>query len=440
VGDALFKSRSDELRRRVDQMVGVPVDARLRPMTPVLAEISAAALDDGGMRLGIIIGRGGEVIADGSVILETADERQKGDLISDLKDVFHLFGDQGVYVEEFTFILDKNFFVPKSKLKELKRQVEQGLAEAATNVCLRHMDDALAAINLDVASLPAAAIARYTLKIDRVEYLPWIQRLIKDGARVTEVIFEPKKMFLPDVKPESFLSKLNEFKSATGLNIRLAVPTVVRAWDEPVLKVWFKAALDAGVHAFEVGNPGAIGLLKEWGMPLTDLSADFTIYGMNREAIKHWQGEGIKEIALSIEDDAEDIGSLLEHWPAGIKPQAILYKDTPLFVAEACSLTALHNGCPSSKVCGYRTLEVENSKGERFFVAHEGCKSIVYGKDAYAISGERRRLMDFGVESFRIDFLTRDYDEQALSGIVMAASRDEKIPGTHTANFPGRLK
>ncbi|MEI6398546.1 MAG: hypothetical protein WCO71_07245, partial [Pseudomonadota bacterium] len=118
----------------------------------------------------------------------------------------------------------------------------------------------------------------------------------------------------------------------------------------------------------------------------------------------------------------------------------ILYKDTPLFVAEACSLTALHNGCPTSKVCGYRTLEIENSKGERFFVAHEGCKSIVYGKDAYAISGQRQRLMDFGVESFRIDFLTRDYDQQALSAIVMAVTRDETIPGTHTANFLGRLK
>lgn len=439
-GDVLFKSRSDELRRRVDQMVGVPVDARLRPMIPVLAEISASALSDGGMRLGIIIGRGGEVIADGGILFETADERQKGDLISDLKDVFHLFGDQGVYVEEFTFILDKNFFIPKSKLKELKRQVEHGLAEAATNVCLRHMDDALASVANGVAPLPAADRARYTLKIDRAGYLPWIQSLIKDGIEIADVIFEPKKMFLPDVKPESFLSKLNEFKSVTGVNIRLAVPTVVRAWDEPVLKVWFKAAFDAGVQSYEVGNPGAIGLLREWGLPLTDVTADFTLYGMNREAIKHWRDEGIREISLSIEDDAEDIGSLLEHWPSGIKPQAILYKDTPLFVAEACSLTALHNGCPTSKVCGYRTLEIENSKGERFFVAHEGCKSIVYGKDAYAISGQRQRLMDFGVESFRIDFLTRDYDQQALSAIVMAVTRDETIPGTHTANFLGRLK
>ena len=109
-------------------------------------------------------------------------------------------------------------------------------------------------------------------------------------------------------------------------------------------------------------------------------------------------------------------------------------------MAEACSLTALHNGCPSSKVCGYRTLEIENSKGERFFVAHEGCKSVVYGKQAYSIAGERERLMKLGVSAFRIDFLTRDYDEESFAAIVRAVINDQKIAGTHPANFLGRLK
>jgi len=33
-------------------------------------------------------------------------------------------------------------------------------------------------------------------------------------------------------------------------------------------------------------------------------------------------------------------------------------------MAEACSLTALHGGCPSAKVCGYRQLEIENAEGK----------------------------------------------------------------------------
>jgi putative protease len=230
------------------------------------------------------------------------------------------------------------------------------------------------------------------------------------------------------------------FTKNTGIAVRLAVPTVVRAWDEPVLKKWFTTALEAGISSYEVGNPGAIGLLREWKMPTVNMTSDFTLYAMNREAAAFWRDQGIKELALSIEDDAEDIDSILSHWPEGVRPAAILYKDTPLFVAEACSLTALHNGCPTSKVCGYRTLEIENKKGERFFVAHEGCKSIVYGKQAYSISGQRQRLMDSGVGSFRLDFLTRDYDRTTFENVVSSAMQDQAIAGSHTANFLGRLK
>jgi putative protease len=258
--------------------------------------------------------------------------------------------------------------------------------------------------------------------------------------RIDEVVFEPKKMFLPDIKPESFLEPLAVFARESNIKIRLAVPTVVRAWDEPVLGRWFKAALSAGFTAYEVGNPGAIGLLKDWGLPTDDMCSDFMLYAMNREAVLHWQEQGVSRLALSIEDDAEDLGALLKSWPTGVVPQAILYKDTPLFVAEACSLTALHNGCPTSQVCGYRTLEIENSRGERFFVAHEGCKSIVYGQTAYGISGQRQKLMDLGVQAFRVDFLTREYSRDVFEQILADVAADRLIAGTHAANFHGRLK
>jgi len=137
----------------------------------------------------------------------------------------------------------------------------------------------------------------------------------------------------------------------------------------------------------------------------------------------------------------KDTSSLLSHWPdAKIEPVAILYKDTPLFVAESCSLTALHNGCPTHKVCGYRSLEIENSKGERFVVAHEGCKSIVYGKEAYSIAGQRRVLEDVGVRCFRVDFLTRPYTDLEVTAILNAVLADQFVADTHTANFLGTLK
>lgn len=438
-GDVVFKARSDELRRRVEKMIGVPVDARLRPLRAVQAEIVAKANADGAMALGIIIRRGGEKIADASEIMLNVEERLKGSLEADLKDVFHIFGDEGVYVEEFTFSLEKNFFVPKSLLKTLKRTIEQGLSLAASDVSRKHTEAALQSLDGLTGGLGIAESAQYSLKIDRIECLPWIAEWAERLA-ITEVIFEPKKMFLPNVKAESFLTPLVEFSQATGIKLRLAVPTVVRAWDEVVLKNWFVKAFSAGIKSYEIGNPGGFSLLKEWGLPTDDLTSDFMLYAMNREAVSFWRDHGVAQLALSIEDDAEDLESLLRHWPVGVRPMAILYKDTPLFMAEACSLTALHNGCPSSQVCGYRTLEIENKKGERFFVAHEGCKSIVYGKEAFSIVGQRTRLMKLGVASFRLDFLTRPYEREAFDMILGAAEADVSIPNTHPANFLGRLK
>lgn len=439
VGDILFKARSNDLRQRVEKMVGVPVDARLRPMTPVTAEINAKTSDDGVLIFQVRLSRCGELIAEVAERWSDCQERQKGDLVNDLKDVFHIFGDQGVYVEEFSFCLEKNFFIPKSKLKDIKRRIESGLLDAATAVTMRHSELARKAINGLGLSRDSQIEAQYIIKIDRVEYLDWIQESYLSNG-IKEVIFEPKKMFLPGVKPETFIEPLKRFSEASGIKIRLAVPTVVRAWDEPVLKVWFQRAFASGFCAYEVGNPGAMGLLKEWDLPLDDLSSDFTLYAMNRSAVAFWRNQGVEAIALSIEDDYQDLESLLSHWPEQVEPVAILYKDTPLFVAEACSLTALHNGCPSSKVCGYRTLEIENKKGERFFVGHEGCKSIVYGKTAYSISGERKRLMAAGVSQFRVDFLTRQYDRESFTVVLDSVFSDVKIAETHPANFYGCLK
>ena len=90
-------------------------------------------------------------------------------------------------------------------------------------------------------------------------------------------------------------------------------------------------------------------------------------------------------------------------------------------------------------MCGYRTLEVENPSGERFLVAHELCKSIVYAKEAYSITHRQSALLELGVRDFRLDFLTRPYDRAELGRVLRAAWKMQKLEGTHSANFDRRL-
>ena len=442
-GDIVFKTRSNALKRKVERLTVVPVDERLRAMRPVHAAVSTTLLSDGALKLAVTLMRLGEPVKEATLIIPNPQPRAKGDLTEDLKSTLQVFGDEGIYVEEFQWALDANWFVPRSQIKDLKRQLEENLSVLCGDVTDRRLEKALADLETatPLTQTPADK-ARYKIKIDRIEYLSVIETAVENNLikNVTEVIFEPKKAFLNSLESNGFIKPLQKFSARTGIAIRLALPTVIRAWDELVLKKWLRDARSAGFHSYEVGNPGALALLKSWGLPSIDIASDFMLYAMNRQAVEFWQSEGVNDICLSIEDDWNDISSLLAAWPNRSTATAILYKDTPLFVAESCSLTALHNGCPTAKVCGYRSLEIENSKGERFIVAHEGCKSIVYGKTAYSISGERKRLMNAGVQNFRIDFLTRSYTPEDMISVLASIQQDQKIPETHPANFHGNLK
>ncbi len=442
-GDLLYKTRSAELKRKVEKLAKPPLDARLRPMRAVGLSLTLRVLDDGLLKLTGQITRFNESIALASVQTNDQGLRQKGQLTDDLKEVLTLYGDEGVYVEELRTEGVDNYFIPKSILKELKKSLQEDLSvKLDRQVEQRTLKAKTELLSVEVPR-SIEGTSKYAIKIDRLDYLPWLKDFLEGSkASIKEIVFEPKKAYINSLDAATFIKPLLEFADTTGVALRIALPTVIRAWDEPVLKKWIQAIDQAGIRRFEIGNPGALKLLSNFGVDVSalDLSTDFTMYSLNREAVEFWKTNGINSISLSIEDDLEDLSSLLKHWPKDVTPVSILYKDTPLFIAEACSLTALHNGCPTAKVCGYRSLDIENSKGEKFTVAHEGCKSIVYGKNAFSISGHRAKLEANGVKDFRLDFLTRLYTGDEFVSVIKACLSDQIVPGTHSANFLGRLK
>jgi U32 family peptidase len=290
-------------------------------------------------------------------------------------------------------------------------------------------------------------------QVDRLEYLTFLEVYLQEPENrrwVDEVVFEPKRMYLGDMTAAAFVEALQGLRERTGVRVRLALPTVVRAWDEAPLRGLVKAFQKAAGEqaAFEVGNLGALALLEKWGVPpAADLSSDFTLYALNSVGSRFWAEQGIGTIALSVEDDEENMKKHLRSWavdPEVARPQAIVYKDTPLFIAEACSLTALHGGCPGSKVCGYRTLEIANADGEEFLVAHEHCKSVVYAREAFSLAHRQRALLAMGVRDFKVDFLTRQYSPEEMQAVLQAVlhrrSDDvRRLDNTHSANFERQL-
>ncbi len=349
INDAVFKMRSAELKRRVEKLTKPPFDARLRPMRAVSMDVTARRLDDGPVVLTAKIERLGVCVAEESIVLADITLRDKGLLIEDIRDVLRLFGDEDIYVEEFKWDLQENFFIPRKTLKDFKKTLQVRLRSKCELLKSSRLETALKQFHNEANARPCHDSIhdgiKWTIKIDRIDYIAWIKEELKSGGLLDlkEVIFEPKKMYLNTLEPATFLEPLIELTQIYGLKITLALPTVVRAWDELVLKKWIVAASDSGVASFEIGNAGGLKLLQKWGLDLNKLefSGDFMLYGLNRAAVSFWRDHGFKSICLSIEDDLEDMTSLMSHWPEKIEPVSIVYKDTPLFMAEACSLTAL---------------------------------------------------------------------------------------------------
>ena len=439
-GDQVFKTRSNELKRHTETMAQAPDGARLRPLSLIDLSIHVTALNADQLELKATATLGGHALAQLKQTIAGQKPEKEATLERDLIDLMHIFGDAQIETA-LSLTGDLNWFVPKRLLKNVKQTLGQALTAGLEQAKQSIQAQALA--SLTHARRPWRALSDgvyHQIKIDRLDYLPTLAAYFDRNPdfAVDELVFEPKRAFLHDLKAPAFFATLFEFCALHRLSLRFALPTVMRAWDEPLLKSWVLAFHAQGGLAFEVGNIGATVFLSGLGIDLSgcDLSSDFTLYGLNTVAIEAMRDLGIQRYALSVEDDRSSLYDKLDQWPlAAGAPQVILYKDTPLFIAEACSLTALHHGCPGSQVCGYRTLEISNEDGEKFFVAHETCKSIVYGAEAFSWTQHKAELVERGIRHFRIDFLTRPYQASDMERILDAMHRGHTLPQTQNANF-----
>ena len=461
-GDLIFKTRSADLKERITPLTQPMGDERLEASTPVEIQLTVQKVgaQEAVLRVLCTARKNGTTVCEKQ--FEFPFQRaQKPGVEENLKDSFSFWGENKLRAESFCLNFEdpeaKEAFLPKSVLKSWKKEFGNAVSLGIESFAAQKKQAALKSL-VQPKSLPFADHASLSVKVDRLETLRSVVQMAKSLAlekndfkgsskvRLQEIVFEPKRAFLPSVSAEDLVDQLLEAVEGgdSPLHLRMALPTVVRAWDEALLKRWVQVALAKGVRRFELGNVGAIELFRRWSASYEaqemDLSSDFTLYCLNNPAAEEWASQGLSTLALSIESDKTDLRQQLESWGVSkAVPQIILYKDTPLFVAESCSLTALHNGCPTAKVCGYRTLEIENDAGERFFVSHESCKSIVFAEQAYAVCQHLEDYLSWGVRHLRVDFLTRDYLPADVQRILHSAIFGLPVEHTHEANFSRRL-
>ncbi len=219
-------------------------------------------------------------------------------------------------------------------------------------------------------------------------------------------------------------------------NLRMVLPMVLRHWDTRVIRARLAKMKDtAPTKNWAASNPGHFSLLRGVLGANIHIHADFSLYHINTWAVEALEKMGVDgRFTLSLESDRPNMQALLETVDPS-RFEVIAYTDTPLFIAEACSLAALYGGCPGAKVCGHETLEIENEHGDRFQVRHDRCRSTVIGDQALSWSGSLQWFQNLGVRAFRADFTVRDYSLDQIRQIMDALEKDREIGHTHSENL-----
>ena len=441
IGDLVYKSRSASLKDRTQALAKPPEGYRLRQVVAVDTVVSLVQQGDkvvarASVSMPTVLG--GALLTSAEAQAPYALAKTPGRLLSSLEQHLGLYGTTGFKSRIVEVDSGEDLFLAPRLVKELKRDLQIGLEEAYQKALSQRKAHALASLPQS-KSMSKKASPGLAIKLDRLNTLEYLDRYLSEhSGSLQELVFEPKPAFLGSENPATVLPILVDFAERHDCILRLAIPTLVRAWDEPQLKLWIKAFAKVS-HHWEVGNPGAMDMLRQFtDMSQAQVSGDFSLYTLNSMASRYYHNNGIDTVTFSVEDDRSNILDHLSRHSSETKVQLIIYKDTPLFMAEACSLTALHGGCPTSKVCGYRSLKVQNHEGEVFHVAHERCKSVVYGEEPYSLVG-LDSLVKEGVDLYRIDFLTRPYTQKQMWQVLAKVFDGGCIEGSHSANYERTL-
>jgi putative protease len=372
-----------------------------------------------------------------------------------LRDAFARLGGSRFELASIAVHNDAGAFVPVSRLNPLRRQMiadletaldrarEAFLVELKTASGGRQPSEGKRIGNEElffqtgnrpwVGKRPPLA---WSLKVDRIDFLDAFEA--GEFRDVDEITID-----IARDHPSLLREKLAELSNSIGGDrIRLALPPLTRAWEERGLLHKIESLRNDGWTNWEIGNASGWSYLgldpAATHTGSLDVSADWSLYVLNRLAARQLLGMGLSKFTLSPEDGFANSRSLWFEFG----PQAVLivHQDTPLFLAESCAYANLIGGCPGKANCSFESMEMESSHGEKVTALDHHCRTIVLNRGPYCLSPRLGELVKAGARSLRADFIYRKYDAAEVRDVWRLIRAGKAVPGGHAANWERGLQ
>ncbi|MFH0940004.1 MAG: U32 family peptidase [Planctomycetota bacterium] len=347
---------------------------------------------------------------------------------------FEKLGQTSLALRHFTLDNPGDCFVPLSQLNALRRKitetVETQLTTALTNRAQQVKDVICGA---SVLSPIHKQPFRWSVKVDRCGFLDAFEA--DDWRDLDEVVI--------DIDADQFATlaeTLSRLAAIVGRDrIRLALPAITRLWEERGLRQKIERLRADGWSKWEAANLSAWTFLDlnlntdPSASTSIDLSADWSIYVVNRAAALQALAMGARRLTLSPEDGLENMRSLLSEFAA--QATVIVYQDTPLLIAESCAYANIIGGCPGKRQCRFESMDMVNGYGERMTALDYHCRTIVINRDVYCLAPRLKDMAASGAMCMRAEFMYRRYKPEESRDVWRLVRAGKNVSGGQIANF-----
>lgn len=225
---------------------------------------------------------------------------------------FSKLGETDYSLGSLNLVDTDRLFAPMGVLNDLRRDIVEKLDDARARSVADRAEKAL----LDDASPSAADVPRRrTVKIRPDQKLP-----SGDWDEVIVAVNEISSGSLDDNQA------IRQFKQSN--NLRIAMPVYTHEADLNRLRVMVKRLRREGFEKWEASDLATLKMLKAAG--IADITADWTLYAFNSQALAAVSELGVRRFVASPENTRENLQYLAE---SGYDVEFLSQQSTPLFVS-----------------------------------------------------------------------------------------------------------
>jgi putative protease len=246
-------------------------------------------------------------------------------------------------------------YAPASKLNELRRQVIARLDETQARKRAERLEHVSHAVAEAGAGRPQGDFAGRTLKVrcsgSRLFSAAQKQQLLEG---VDELV-----LLLEHASYDTLKGCIDAWRDACNtVRLRLALPLISHDKERRELTKTVQQLIRDGWKSWECADLAGWHLLKACG--IKTMSADWSLYAINRLAIEELRSLGLSSFVLSPECDLANMCALAE---SALPAELLVYQQVPLFISET-------QPCVEGGLSSDEATSLTDRRG-RVFVTHE---------------------------------------------------------------------